>query len=906
LAQAAVSAPSTLLVSALGPAMAVNGVTLRIHVARATHLPAVSSFFGGSSVYVSVSVDGSNACRSAAVEQAPSGVAHWDFRPELHDLQDTGQLQFEVNRVGLFGSASRLGSCALAVATISVLDNQLLPLWDASETEIGRLQVSIHKEVRLPTSIQPVRPLGQPTWAAPCSSTHTARGSYSMQPSESRLVGGLTNYATQGSGCPMEAPLSSRAGAVSGGLVNHSTPDAPSASRSSIGLANHAAPAEDGTQPNALPRAQELLMELSALHAGSPEHHQKLAQAVEHLRRAPSASLRSAAGQAALRACGGHIEASFEAALARGREPDVGVALSLAGRLPWPGTDSSDPHCDTLQDALKRKWDAWKMEEALQLAQHQLRAAALGGEALEGILEGIMDQLDLAEFHARLAGRDPQRQTEAILKQLQPKLQAHLQSLLKARQWDKVESAIGVIGAARVHSLHLRGVQQELQRKQVLDLLRNALSPLKDQVGFPELKRRQLRHAVMTARTAMQEDGSGHTAAAVKQLLLGELLHQCMHDSRELAGWVLWAAFELHIPDAEVWKAAQGVFGRLPDGHKRELAGVLPGICRQMGREPPGWLLSPEQLACQKAIRAALGRPDAGALRAACQRVLETEAAQEVCREEMRQAVVRLRDEYQLPAGWDVEAMIGTSEQKLLAKNEVRDAALLGLFDRLLKETAQPMIRTRDRRGSVPQSFSVVRAVQVMNGPVWKSYVGRRGEIAARCRRAGVRHDLRHWGEALNGPVMSMDVVRAGSSLLSGVPPLVAEANEVWLLHGTSHAAAEGITSDDFDMTRASPSGLFGAGVYFAESSSKSDEYVEAGGGGDLFPVLLCRVCLGHVFYCDERWPDRRQLERRCLRDQWDSVLGDRKKTSGTFREFVIYDSLQAFPAYIIYYRRHF
>jgi len=138
--------------------------------------------------------------------------------------------------------------------------------------------------------------------------------------------------------------------------------------------------------------------------------------------------------------------------------------------------------------------------------------------------------------------------------------------------------------------------------------------------------------------------------------------------------------------------------------------------------------------------------------------------------------------------------------------------------------------------------------------------------------------------------------------------PLLQEVNEVWLLHGTSHAAAEGITSEDFDMTRANPMGLFGAGVYFGESVSKADEYVEGRmeDGQELFPLLLCRVSLGYVYYCDERRPDRARLVDRCVRQEWHSVIGDRKKTSGTFREFIVYDNLQAFPAYIIYYARHF
>merc|ERR1719247_3363530 len=133
------------------------------------------------------------------------------------------------------------------------------------------------------------------------------------------------------------------------------------------------------------------------------------------------------------------------------------------------------------------------------------------------------------------------------------------------------------------------------------------------------------------------------------------------------------------------------------------------------------------------------------------------------------------------------------------------------------------------------------------------------------------------------------------------------EANEVWMIHGTTPGAAEAISSTDFDMARASPNGLFGAGIYFAESVSKSDEYTQGGQLGtfsEVFPLLICRATLGYVYYCDERAPDRRQLEARCLRQQWHSVLGDRKKTSGTFREFIVYDNLQAFPAYIVWYTR--
>merc|ERR1719229_479470 len=165
--------------------------------------------------------------------------------------------------------------------------------------------------------------------------------------------------------------------------------------------------------------------------------------------------------------------------------------------------------------------------------------------------------------------------------------------------------------------------------------------------------------------------------------------------------------------------------------------------------------------------------------------------------------------------------MLGDRTRKLLAKNEVTDPKLLGLFDQIVKKTARPKW-TRDRKGGVPQSFAAVRAVQVMNGPVWASYIKRRDEIGAQCKRNKVRHDKTHWENNLGGTVMLMDSIRPELGSLERDMPLSEEANEAWLLHGSTHAAAEGITSQDFDMTRANPAGLFGAGVYFAESVSKS------------------------------------------------------------------------------------
>merc|ERR1712094_158231 len=49
---------------------------------------------------------------------------------------------------------------------------------------------------------------------------------------------------------------------------------------------------------------------------------------------------------------------------------------------------------------------------------------------------------------------------------------------------------------------------------------------------------------------------------------------------------------------------------------------------------------------------------------------------------------------------------------------------------------------------------------------------------------------------------------------------------------------------------------------------------------------------------------DPRQCEEACLRGKFHSVLGDRRKCRGTFREFVVFDEDQVYANYILAYTR--
>merc|ERR1712151_60735 len=100
---------------------------------------------------------------------------------------------------------------------------------------------------------------------------------------------------------------------------------------------------------------------------------------------------------------------------------------------------------------------------------------------------------------------------------------------------------------------------------------------------------------------------------------------------------------------------------------------------------------------------------------------------------------------------------------------------------------------------------------------------------------------------------------------------------------------------------------LYGPGLYFAESSSKADEYAlddDEGLYRGLYAMLICRVSLGNPVVCTDVTPNVSELAQNLESDSHHSILGDREAAKGTFREFVVRNSAQAFPAYAIIYRR--
>lgn len=225
---------------------------------------------------------------------------------------------------------------------------------------------------------------------------------------------------------------------------------------------------------------------------------------------------------------------------------------------------------------------------------------------------------------------------------------------------------------------------------------------------------------------------------------------------------------------------------------------------------------------------------------------------------------------------------------------------------------------TRDRMrhsGSwmVPRNFEVFTAARNENSKLWMKYCVKKAELQGEREHLVKSHAdeaahlvKNHSDEAahLRPWEVFPDVKSTTLWEASEGEALDPQINEWYLWHGTSASAARNICKNDFKMRLAgSATGtLYGRGSYLAESITKADEYAKEEDG--VFTVILCRVLGGRVKLCEEREPDAEALMADCVQGPYDCVLGDRRKVSGTYREFVIFDTENVYPEYILGYRR--
>lgn len=275
-----------------------------------------------------------------------------------------------------------------------------------------------------------------------------------------------------------------------------------------------------------------------------------------------------------------------------------------------------------------------------------------------------------------------------------------------------------------------------------------------------------------------------------------------------------------------------------------------------------------------------------------------------------------------LPFGWDVQAMLSMDSYSTarLVHKELLPAPVIPLCQRLA-DHCYVCKTTKDRKGrSVPLRLELIDVQRVQNGAAWIDY----SRAKARLRSSGGQPLSDLQATQQQSAMTAPDEPQARSSTartLSSFPVLTSmlsnpsltqllggeldeTTNEQWLFHGTSMSGVQGISDKEFrlDFAGSHRGTMYGKGIYLAECTSKADEYSEEDDEGYCY-MLLCRCLLGKVNHCIETRPRKDILESTKSRG-FDSLLGDRWTAVGTFREFILFDPNQVYPAFILRYRR--
>ena len=216
----------------------------------------------------------------------------------------------------------------------------------------------------------------------------------------------------------------------------------------------------------------------------------------------------------------------------------------------------------------------------------------------------------------------------------------------------------------------------------------------------------------------------------------------------------------------------------------------------------------------------------------------------------------------------------------------------------------QTIANNRDHSQTAPyiakyKTFEIFKIERVLNKKLWAKYTRRQQEIREELDETEV-----NLSELNNSGIYTprSNTVNSNSINQSRQSQSV---NERLLFHGSP--ALNSILRRGFDERYSCISGMFGAGIYFAEHSSKSNNYVYGLNGGDggqnpyTTPrqMLLCHVTLG------------RQAKRN-LSDKHvhappgcHSLYAEPSDDHGglKFAEHVIYRGEQAYPSFLVTYR---
>eukprot|EP01124_Arcella_intermedia_P002167 TRINITY_DN11193_c0_g1_i2.p1 TRINITY_DN11193_c0_g1~~TRINITY_DN11193_c0_g1_i2.p1 ORF type:complete len:610 (+),score=165.10 TRINITY_DN11193_c0_g1_i2:37-1866(+) len=233
----------------------------------------------------------------------------------------------------------------------------------------------------------------------------------------------------------------------------------------------------------------------------------------------------------------------------------------------------------------------------------------------------------------------------------------------------------------------------------------------------------------------------------------------------------------------------------------------------------------------------------------------------------------------------------------------------------------------------VPVNYRVLKIERVQNDALWIRLIQGRTKILERTYFGDPKHTTTQLADHLhNFPIKTIPLDETNES----------KTNEFYFFHGTKKKTLMKIVKVGFDdrqvselVTGEKSPSMFGTGVYFAESISKSNQYItcprcnrksiqtnkkseckchpsqikEAGG----YVVIIARVILGDAHICtkyDEgKYKHKEAPPKKAYSSQhYDSILAEARtacpETKLKMREVVVYDMSQLYPEYLVYYER--
>lgn len=179
------------------------------------------------------------------------------------------------------------------------------------------------------------------------------------------------------------------------------------------------------------------------------------------------------------------------------------------------------------------------------------------------------------------------------------------------------------------------------------------------------------------------------------------------------------------------------------------------------------------------------------------------------------------------------------------------DSSTHKAVDKLVQSTwqSQKVGHGRDAQGLSELKYTSIKVLKVQrleNIDVYENYSHFRARLFHKAGDIGVFEQLAFLSQS-TGDIATTKSLKKDSVLKK---ELFHEINEHFLFHGTKPDTYKKILSQGLDFRMAGEKGMFGQGVYLAESSTKADQYTGKATQRDLKKrgyILLCNISHVHI-----------------------------------------------------------